>query len=118
MGAPFQTIDEIVADIRKSLFSFDAAQNNKMIKAARKQGISEHDIAEMIYATRVSQAVKADQLADMWMVHGGVTYDPQSFSFVIKDLANSMSTIRDDLKVLAKKVIVDPLPTSTPFFFH
>ena len=103
MGAPFQTIDEIVADIRKSFFSFDAAQNNKMIKAARKQGISEHDIAEMIYATRVSQAVKADQLADMWMVHGGVTYDPQSFSFVIKDLANSMSTIRDDLKVLAKK---------------
>ena len=103
MGAPFQTIDEIVADIRKLLFSFDAAQNNKMIKAARKQGISEHNIAEMIYATRVSQAVKADQLADMWMVHGGVTYDPQSFSFVIKDLANSMSTIRDDLKVLAKK---------------
>lgn len=101
--SPIKTIDEIVADVRKSLFSFDASQNNKMMIAAKKMGLSPKEIADMIYTTRISQAVKADQLADMWMVHGGIEYDPQSFSFAIKDLANSMSTIREDLKVLAKK---------------
>jgi hypothetical protein len=103
MGAPLKTIDELIADFRKSFFSFDAAINNKMIIAAKKMGLTPKQIADMIYATRVSQAVKADQLADMWMVHGGVQYDPQSFSFVVKDLANSMSTIREQLKALAKK---------------
>jgi hypothetical protein len=103
IAAPLQTIDELIADFRKSFFSFDAAQNNKMIRVARQIKLPETEIAKMIQASRVSQAVKADQLADMWMVHGGMEYDPESFSFFIKDLANSMSTIRDDLKVLAKK---------------
>ena len=103
IAAPLQTVDELIADFRKSFFSFDAAQNNKMIRVARQDKLPETEIAKMIQASRVSQAVKADQLADMWMVHGGMEYDPESFSFFIKDLANSMSTIRDDLKALAKK---------------
>jgi hypothetical protein len=101
--APLKTTDELIADFRKNFFSFDAAINNKILIAMRQQGMSNEEVAKMIQASRVSQAVKADQLADMWMVHGGMEYDPESYSFFIKDLANSMSTIRDSLKALAKK---------------
>jgi hypothetical protein len=100
---PIKTIDEIVANFRKNFFSFDAALNNKILIAIRQQGISEKEVAKSFYEIQVGQALHADQLADMWMVHGGIKYDPESFSFMIEDLDNSMSTIRDDLKELAKK---------------
>jgi len=101
--APIKTIDEIVADFRKNFFSFDASINNKILIAMRKEGISEKEVAKSFYEIQVGQALHADQLADMWMVHGGIKYNPESFSFMIEDLANSMSTIRDDLKELAKQ---------------
>jgi hypothetical protein len=101
--APIKTLDEIVADFRKNFFSFDAALNNKILIAMRKEGISEKEVAKSFYEIQVGQALHADQLADMWMVHGGIKYNPESFSFMIEDLANSMSTIRDDLKELAKQ---------------
>lgn len=101
--APLKTTDELIADFRKNFFSFDAAINNKILIAMRQQGMSNKDVARMIQESRISQAVKADHIADMWMVHGGIEYDSESFSFVIKDLTNSMSTIRETLKALAKK---------------
>jgi hypothetical protein len=101
--APIKTIDEIIADFRKNFFSFDAAINNKILIAMRQQGISEKEVAKSFYEMRVSQAVKADQLADMWMVHGDISYDPNSLSFVIGDVKDSMSTIRNQLKILATK---------------
>lgn len=101
--APIKTIDEMVANFRKNFFSFDAALNNKILIAMRQQGISQKEIAKSFYEIQLGQALHADHLADMWMVHGGIAYDPKSFSFVIEDLANSMSTIRDDLKELAEK---------------
>ena len=103
LEAPLKTVDELVADFRKSFFSFDAAINNKMLIAMRKRGVSEQEIAKTVYETSVSQAVKADQLADMWMVHGGINFDPESFSFVIKDVANNFYSIRTKLNELAKK---------------
>jgi hypothetical protein len=101
--APIKTIDEIVADFRKNFFSFDAALNNKILIAMRQQKVPQKELAKSFYEMQVGQALHADHLADMWMVHGGIAYDPESFSFAIEDLANSMSTIRDDLKELAKK---------------
>lgn len=101
--APLKTTDELIADFRKNFFSFDAAINNKILIAMRQQGMSNKDVARMIQESRISQAVKADHIADMWMVHGGIEYDSESFSFFIKDLSNSMSTIRETLKALAKK---------------
>jgi len=101
--APIKTIDEIVADFRKNFFSFDAALNNKILIAMRQQKVPQKELAKSFYEMQVGQALHGDHLADMWMVHGGIAYNPESFSFVIEDLANSMSTIRDDLKELAKK---------------
>lgn len=101
--APLKTVDEIVADFRKNFFSFDAAINNKIITVMRQKGIPEKEIAKSFYEIQVGQALHADQLTDMWMVHGGIKYDPASFSFMIEDFKNSMSTIREDLKSLAKK---------------
>jgi hypothetical protein len=101
--APIKTIDEMIADFRKNFFSFDAAINNKILISMRQQGISEKEVAKSFYEMRVSQAVKADQLADMWMVHGDISYDPNSLSFVISDVKDSMSTIRNQLKTLATK---------------
>ena len=69
----------------------------------RKQGVSEKEIAKVFYAIQVGQALHADQLADLWMVHGGIKHNPEAFSFMIEDLNNSMSTIRDSLAELAKK---------------
>ena len=102
-AAPLQTVDEIVADFRKNFFSFDAAINNKIITAMRQQGVPQKEIAKSFYEIQVGQALHADQLTDMWMVHGGIKYDPASYSFMIEDFKNSMSTIREDLKALAKK---------------
>ena len=101
--APIKTIDELVADFRKNFFSFDAALNNKILIAMRQQKVPQKELAKSFYEMQVGQALHADHLADMWMVHGGIVYDPESFSFAIEDLANSMSTIRDELKELAKK---------------
>ena len=101
--APIKTIDELVADFRKNFFSFDAALNNKILIAMRQQKVPQKELAKSFYEMQVGQALHADHLADMWMVHGGIAYDPESFSFAIEDLANSMSTIRDELKELAKK---------------
>ena len=100
---PIKTIDEIVADFRKNFFSFDAAINNKILIAMRQQGIPEKEVARSFYEIQVGQALHADQLVDMWMVHGGIKYDPAAFSFVIENLKDSMSTIRDQLSALAKK---------------
>ena len=69
----------------------------------RQQKVPQKELAKSFYEMQVGQALHADHLADMWMVHGGIAYDPESFSFAIEDLANSMSTIRDELKELAKK---------------
>ena len=101
--APLKTLDEMVANFRKNFFSFDAYHNNKVLIAMRQQKVPQKELAKSFYEMQVGQALHADHLADMWMVHGGIVYDPESFSFAIEDLANSMSTIRDELKELAKK---------------
>ena len=101
--APIKTIDEIVANFRKNFFSFDAYHNNKVLIAMRQQKVPQKELAKSFYEMQVGQALHGDHLADMWMVHGGIAYNPESFSFMIEDLDNSMSTIRDDLKTLAKQ---------------
>ena len=101
--APIKTIDEIIANFRKNFFSFDAYHNNKVLIAMRQQKVPQKELAKSFYEMQVGQALHADHLADMWMVHGGIAYNPESFSFMIEDLDNSMSTIRDDLKTLAKQ---------------
>ena len=100
---PLQTVGDIVRNFRKAAFSFDHAINQKIMAAMRKQGLSVEEFAKSFYQMQISQAVKSDQIADLFMIHGDLSYDPNSFKFIVSDVRDSMTSIRDKLAVLAKK---------------
>jgi hypothetical protein len=103
MAHPIQTIGEMVRNFRKAGFSFDHAINQKIMAAMRKAGLSVEELAKSFYQMQISQAVKSDQMADLFMLHGDLEYDSDSFKFVVKDVKDSMTSIRDKLAMLAKK---------------
>ena len=103
MAHPMQTIGEIVRNFRKAGFSFDHAINQKIINAMRKAGVSVEELAKSFYQMQISQAVKSDQMADLFMLHGDLKYDSDSFKFIVSDVRDSMTSIRDKLASLAKK---------------
>lgn len=103
MAHPMQTIGEIIRNFRKSAFSFDHAINQKIMAAMRKDDISLEDFAKSFYQMQISQAVKSDQMADLFMIHGDLKYDNASFKFVTQDVKDSMVSIRNKLSDLATK---------------
>ena len=103
MAHPLQTLGELIRNFRKSAFSFDHAINQKIMAAMRKQGLSLEEFAKSFYQMQISQAVKSDQLADLFMIHGNLKYDNASFKFITEDVKDSMVSIRNSLSALAKK---------------
>jgi hypothetical protein len=100
---PVQTTGEIVRNFRKSAFSFDHAINQKILAAMRKAGVSVEEYAKSFYQIQISQAVKSDQMADLFMIHGDLKYDPRAFKFTVANTQDSMTSIRDKLSSIAKK---------------
>ena len=103
MAHPIQTMGDVVRNLRKSGFSFDHAINQKIIAAMRKANLSVEELAKSFYQMQISQAVKSDQMADLFMIHGDLNYDSEAFKFVVSDVRDSMTSIRDKLKALAIK---------------
>lgn len=100
---PVQTVGEIVRNFRKAGFSFDHAINQKIMEAMRKNNISQEEFAKSFYEIQVSQAVKSDQMADLFMIHGDLQYDPRAYKFIVSDVRDSMISIRNKLSNLAEK---------------
>ena len=103
MAHPLQTVGDIVRNFRKSAFSFDHAINQKIMAAMRKAGVSIEDFAKSFYQMQISQAVKSDQMADLFMIHGNLVYDNAAFKFITQDVKDSMVSIRNSLSALATK---------------
>ena len=100
---PLQTTGELINDFRRNFFSFDTSINAKILSAMVKRGVSQVEYAKAYIQMQISQAVKSDQLADLFLMHGDIDYDNESLKFVVSDARDSMIYIRNKLKDLAGK---------------
>jgi hypothetical protein len=99
---PVETAGKILNKIRSNLFSFDHYINTKILNAMKKSGMSETLLAKAYYMLQVSQAVKSDQIADLFLRHGAIEYDVNKFKFIVKDASDSMVAIRNKIEQIAK----------------
>ena len=100
---PVQTLPKIMNMIRSNLFSFDTSINKKILDAMRKAGVIPEKLAKAYYMLQVSQAVKSDQIADLFLKHGNIKYNANLFKFEVTDAKDSMIAIRNKIEALAKK---------------
>ena len=100
---PVQTLPKIMNMIRSNLFSFDTSINKKILEAMRKAGVIPEKLAKAYYMLQVSQAVKSDQIADLFLKHGNIKYNSNLFKFEVTDAKDSMIAIRNKIEALAKK---------------
>jgi hypothetical protein len=100
--SPVQTTTDITRKFISYWASFDYAINNKILDAMRKRGATQAEIAESFYLLQVTQAVRADSMADAFLERGDIAYDPNIYKFVITESTANMKVIRDSLDKLAK----------------
>ena len=100
--SPVQTSNEILRKFTSYWASFDNAINNKILDAMRARGVNQKQIADAFYLLQVTQAVRADNMADSFLERGDIAYDSSIFKFVITESKESMKAIRDKLDELAK----------------
>jgi len=111
---PVQTLPKIMNMIRSNLFSFDTSINKKILEGMRKAGVIPEKLAKAYYMLQVSQAVKSDQIADLFLKHGNIKYNNNLFKFEVTDAKDSMIAIRNKIEALAKK---NGLPVNKMFVY-
>jgi hypothetical protein len=100
--SPVQTSTEILRKFISYWASFDNAINNKILTAMRKRGVNQDAIARAFHLLQVTQAVRADSMADAFLESGNIAYDANLFKFVITKSTESMKNIRESLDRIAK----------------
>jgi hypothetical protein len=100
--SPVQTSTEILRKFISYWASFDNAINNKILTAMRKRGVNQDAIARAFHLLQVTQAVRADSMADAFLESGNIAYDANLFKFVITKSTESMKAIRESLDRIAK----------------
>jgi hypothetical protein len=68
----------------------------------RARGVNQKQIADAFYLLQVTQAVRADNMAEAFLERGNIAYDYSIFKFVITESKESMKAIRAKLDELAK----------------
>jgi hypothetical protein len=106
--SPVQTTVDITRKFRSYWASFDQAINDKILAAMRAKGMAQDAIAQAFHVLQVTQAVRADSMADSFLERGDIKYDSNLFKFVITESKQSMKAIRDRLDNLAKKKGIKP----------
>ena len=106
--SPVQTTVNILRKFRSYWASFDQAINDKILAAMRAKGMSQDAIAEAFHVLQVTQAVRADSMADSFLERGDIKYDSNLFKFVVTESKQSMKAIRDRLDNLAKSKGIKP----------
>ena len=102
-AAPVESTNRLLDKIRTNLFSFDYAINQKILRAMRAAGVTLETLAKAFYELQVSQAVRADSMADLFLERGAIAFDPELVKFVVTESESSMKGIRDELSALAKQ---------------
>lgn len=102
-----KAITDLTRKLRSGFFSFDLAINKKIMDAMRSAGVSAESLARAFYDLQVTQAVKADSLADSFLERGKISFDPNIFKFIVTEAAASMRNIRVTLDTLAKQKGLD-----------
>lgn len=102
-----KAITDLTRKLRSGFFSFDLAINKKIMDAMRSAGVSADSLARAFYDLQVTQAVKADSIADSFLERGKISFDPNIFKFIVTEAAASMRNIRVTLDTLAKQKGLD-----------
>jgi len=106
--SPVQTTIDITRKFRSYWASFDQAINNKILAAMRAKGMAQDVIARAFHVLQVTQAVRADSMADSFLERGDIKYDNNLIRFVVTESKESMKAIHDRLKALAKTKGIKP----------
>ena len=99
---PTGSIAKYIRNFRTRAFSFDLALNQAILKSMRMQGIAKDIIAKAFYMLDVGQAVRADDVAQSFLINGKIDYNPNNAKVTTSKSPNSFKAIEDKLATMAK----------------
>jgi len=96
--------------VATSIFSFDAALNNKIRRTLTKLKVSWPEMSKVLNRLSVSQALHAETIAQQFLKYGEIIYDRVTGQFEVKDNpdAPSFNKLMEKMDSLAVKYGIKP----------